>query len=186
MSFNEDKLSMKRKAILISIILSLFTITPILSQDEGNSKCECDDCHQFDFWIGRWKVQWENSDSTTSEGKNTVNFILNGCVIEENFNGNPGIDFRGKSFSVFNHAKKIWQQTWVDNQGGYLLFTGEFKDGKMALRTAPFQRNGQTFISRMVFKNITDNYLDWDWQRSSDDGKTWTDQWNIHYERKKK
>jgi len=72
----------------------------------------------------------------------------------------------------------------VDNQGGYLLFTGEFNDGQMELRTEPSEREGKTFISRMVFRNITKNSLDWDWQRSEDGGKTWQDLWNIHYERK--
>ena len=91
---------MKIKAFLISIIVSLFTIIPILGQDnnDGKSKCDCDECHQFDFWIGEWKVQWDNSDGTPGEGQNIVNSILNGCVIEENFNGNPGVDFKGKSF----------------------------------------------------------------------------------------
>lgn len=54
----------------------------------------------------------------------------------------------------------------------------------MELRTPPCQRNGKTYISRMVFKNITENSLDWDWQRSENDGKTWVDVWNIHYQRR--
>jgi hypothetical protein len=33
----------------------------------------------------------------------------------------------------------------------------------------------------MVFRNITPESLDWDWQTSADGGKTWKDLWNIHY-----
>lgn len=182
MNFNEEKLSMKCKAILISIILSLFTITPILSQDEGKSKCECDDCHQFDFWIGGWKVQWENSDSTTSEGKNVINSILNGCVIEENFNGNPGVDFKGKSFSVYNHAQKIWQQTWVDTNGNYMVFTGSKEDDKMTLSKI-IDYEGNEIIQRMVFYNIQENSFDWNWESSKDNEKTWQLNWKLHYTR---
>ena len=83
---------------------------------------------QFDFWVGHWKAEWQNKDGSKSEGSNTIKKILGGCVVEENFNGNPGIPLEGKSFSVYNSRSKMWQQTWVDNQGGYLDFTGNFKD----------------------------------------------------------
>ena len=54
----------------------------------------------------------------------------------------------------------------------------------MTLQSEPFQRGEQTLINRMVFRNITANSLDWDWQTSADGGKTWKDLWNIHYARK--
>jgi hypothetical protein len=116
---------MKNQFITISILIILFAQLPFAQTDEENlSKCECAECRQFDFWIGKWKVEWENQDSTISEGTNIVNSILDGCVIEENFNGNPGMNFRGKSISVYNHKHKTWQQTWVDNEEFYMLFTG--------------------------------------------------------------
>ena len=66
---------MKTKAFLFIIFVNFFTIIPILAQDEdsGKSKCKCDDCHQLDFWIGEWKVPWDNADGTSGEGKNIVN-----------------------------------------------------------------------------------------------------------------
>ena len=36
----------------------------------------------------------------------------------------------------------------------------------------------------MVFRNLTRDSLDWDWQTSENHGKTWKDLWNIHYARK--
>jgi len=175
---------MKIKAFLISIIVSLFTIIPILGQDnnDGKSKCDCDECHQFDFWIGEWKVQWDNSDGTPGEGQNIVNSILNGCVIEENFNGNPGVDFKGKSFSVYNNTLKIWQQTWVDDQGSYMVFTGGMEDDQMIL-SRKITRNKKELIQRMVFYNISKDEFDWNWESSKDDSKTWQLNWKLHYTR---
>jgi hypothetical protein len=182
--FKEEKLTMKIKAFLISIIVSLFTIIPILGQDnnDGKSKCDCDECHQFDFWIGEWKVQWDNSDGTPGEGQNIVNSILNGCVIEENFNGNPGVDFKGKSFSVYNNTQKIWQQTWVDDQGSYMVFTGGMEDDQMIL-SRKITRNKKELIQRMVFYNISKDEFDWNWESSKDDSKTWQLNWKLHYTR---
>jgi hypothetical protein len=150
--------------------------------DDDKSKCACDDCHQLDFWIGEWKVQWENSDGTASEGKNIVNSILNGCVIEENFNGNPGVDFKGKSFSVYNHTQRIWQQTWVDTEGNYMVFTGSKEDDKMILSRNIIQE-GFEITQRMVFFNIEENSFDWNWEASKDNGKTWRLNWKLHYSR---
>ena len=36
----------------------------------------------------------------------------------------------------------------------------------------------------MVFKNIAKQSLDWSWERSLDEGKTWQVVWPIHYQRK--
>jgi hypothetical protein len=163
----------KNRFIIISILI--FPLSQILfaqTNEEKLSKCDCTGCHQFDFWIGEWKVEWENQESTTSEGTNIVNSILDGCVIEENFYGNPGMDFRGKSLSVYNHNHKTWQQTWVDNEGFYMLFTGGIQDDKMILsRTVETTKGPLT--QRMVFYNIQKDSFDWNWESSTDGGKNW-------------
>ena len=175
---------MKIKAILISIILSLLFVIPTPGQDDNaiNSKCDCGECDQFDFWIGKWKVQWDNSDGTSGEGKNTVNSILNGFLIEENFNGNPGVEFEGKSFSVYNHNENIWQQTWVDTEGNYMVFTGQMEDDKMIL-SRKIIRDKKELIQRMVFYNISKDEFDWNWESSKDNSKTWKLNWKLHYSR---
>src|SRR5438445_581393 len=77
-----------------------------------------------------------------------------------------------------------WKQTWVDNEGGYLDFIGEFKDGQMVLAREAVRRDGSKVQQRMVFKNIGRNEFDWSWERSLDGGKTWEVLWPIHYKRK--
>ena len=34
----------------------------------------------------------------------------------------------------------------------------------------------------MVWYNITEKEFDWNWERSIDDGKTWTTNWKINYD----
>jgi hypothetical protein len=38
---------------------------------------------------------------------------------------------------------------------------------------------------RMIWRNIENASMDWHWQRSPDEGKTWEDSWVIHYQRRK-
>ena len=64
---------------------------------------------------------------------NSIKHALDGCVIEENFVGGPETPLQGRSFSMFDAPSGKWKQTWVDNQGAYLDFVGEFKDGQMVL-----------------------------------------------------
>ena len=90
---------------------------------------------------------------------------------------------RGISVSTFDVTGK-WKQTWVDNEGSYLDFIGEFKDGQMILQREATQPNGIKLLQRMVWKNIAANELDWSWEASRDGGKTWQVQWPIHYKRR--
>jgi hypothetical protein len=183
---------MRKKLLFIASIGLLFPFLLFSQENESQTPpppCSRPEAGQFDFWIGEWELSWPGEQMGLTEGQqgsgtNNIRKILGGCVIEENFSVTDK-SFMGKSWSVYNPQKQEWQQTWVDNQGGYLLFSGTFMEGKMELRTKPFERNGKTYISRMVFENISENSLDWNWQRSEDDGKTWVDLWNIHYERKK-
>jgi len=88
------------------------------------------------------------------------------------------------SVSTLNARTGKWQQTWVDNQGSYLDFIGEFKDSRMVLqRRATI--NGKEVLQRMVWYDIIKDRLQWNWERSEDDGKTWTVVWSIKYLRRK-
>ena len=165
----------------------LFLFSVALMAQQNTPPCAQPEAGQFDFWLGSWELTWPGGQGGTPEGqqgkgRNVIERILGSCVIQENFS-RADSSYIGKSWSVYNPIRNLWQQTWVDNTGGYLVFTGEFKAGRMELRTAPFERNGKTFISRMVFHNIQENSFDWDWQRSADEGQSWQDLWNIRYER---
>ena len=70
----------------------------------------------------------------------------------------------------------------MDDSGGYLDFVGEFADGRMILSRDGIAQ-GQLVRQRMVWYNITENALEWHWERSDDQGKTWQVLWNIHYKR---
>ena len=49
---------------------------------------------------------------------------------------------RGRSASIFDVSAGKWKQTWVDNEGGYLDFVGEFKDGQMVLEREATRPDG--------------------------------------------
>lgn len=132
--------------------------------------------NQFDFWLGEWNVTWGED----GKGTNRIERILGDKVIQENFNGG---DLHGLSFSAYDAERNLWCQTWVDNSGSYLDFTGKFDDGKMILSRDAIVK-GEACKQRMVWYNIEANQFDWNWERSDDEGATWRVLWHITYKRK--
>jgi hypothetical protein len=163
-------------------LLAVAALLTVLSANAQNTSkpCSAPEASQFDFWVGSWTLY--SADTVT--GSNTIYKVMDGCTVQENFE-NPKTAYSGKSWSVYNPATKTWQQTWVDNQGGYIDLTGKFEDGKMTLftqtRTLP---NGKQQQFRMLYSNISDKSFDWDWDVTTDGGASWKPGWHIHYVRK--
>jgi len=134
---------------------------------------------QFDFWLGDWDVSW----SDTGKGTNSITKEMNGMVIHEHFSS-PADKYKGESWSMYNRVKKVWQQTWVDNGGEYLVLEGGMKDGKMELTMEKKDGAGKPITLSMVFYNISTESFDWEWRSSADKGKTWKSLWKIHYARR--
>ena len=167
-----------------------FSLSAALAQQQGSTApppnpCAAPEQKQLDFWVGEWDLTWPGAkQGEVTHGRNSVKRVLDSCVVEESFSGGGSMPLSGMSVSLFDVRAGKWKQTWVDNQGGYLDFVGEFKDGQMILSREAVRPDGTKVLQRMVWKNIQANQLDWSWEASKDGGKTWSVQWPIHYKRK--
>jgi hypothetical protein len=175
---------------LFGVCLLLFASVPIglaqATQPTPQKSCEQPEFRQFDFWLGEWQATWPGSKpDEIQHGRNRIRKVLGDCVVEEQFDGADAIGLRGMSVSTYVPAAKKWKQTWVDSQGGYLDFVGEFSGGQMVLARHGLNPQGQEIDQRMVYKNIKADAFDWSWERSTDGGKTWNVLWPIHYTRAK-
>ncbi len=178
-----------RRAVL-SLLLLLFAPsyfdtaraqTPTTPPMPPPSPCKSRPEHrQFDFWVGEWDVL---NPQGQQAGTNSVQLILNDCVVFENWTGARGAN--GKSFNVYNAAKGKWQQTWVDNFGGILELFGEYKDGAMRLNGERKGADGRVTLSRLTFTKLDGGRVRQLWEQSADDGKTWTVAFDGTYVRKK-
>jgi hypothetical protein len=175
-----------RLGILLSALtVPLVSAQPAVSPAATPNPCLVTEQTQLSFWLGEWELTWPGEkQGEVDHGTNSIQRVLDGCAIEENFSGGTAMHLRGRSLSIFDTISGKWKQTWVDNEGGYLDFAGEFRDGQVILAREAVRRNGQKVLQRMVFKNITSNELDWSWEASTDGGKTWQVNWPIHYKRK--
>ena len=76
---------------------------------------------------------------------------------------------------ILIETARDWQQLWLDNQGGNLQLDGEFKDGKMILKTDPLlNRDGKIQVDRITWTSYKDGTVRQHWEATTNDGKTWT------------
>lgn len=156
---------------------------PLLMQAATNAKpCGArPEYRQLDFWIGDWEVK--ATTQSQAAGTSSIQLILGDCVIFENWTGAGGTN--GKSFSFFNSATGRWQQTWVDDKGGLLEFSGDFKENAMHFLATTTTTKGQKVLQRMTLFNLSQTQMRQLGEQSTDDGKTWTVMYDLTYHRRK-
>ncbi len=176
----------RRVVSFLHITLPVVFLATVLTADNSSyqpgsveTPCNQQESRQFDFWIGEWDLTW-GEDAEVGAGTNVITAELDSCVIEENFTALEDEPFVGKSVSVYDSESGLWKQTWVDNHGNYLDFDGGFRDGKMILQRRTHQEDEEIW-QRMVWYNISDDSLDWNWEKSTDGGQNWQVLWKIHY-----
>jgi tetratricopeptide (TPR) repeat protein len=133
---------------------------------------------QFDFWVGEWNVQNRGQQA----GTNSVQRILDGCVLLENWTSASGST--GKSFNFYDASTGKWQQTWVDSTGNVLNLNGEYKANALRFTGETRSRTGTRTMHHLTFFNLGPDRVRQLWEQSTDDGKTWNVVWDGTYIRK--
>lgn len=166
--------------------LAAFTV-PAKDPFSANAPAEL---RQFAFWLGDW--QFVNTttqpDGTTSEipGENHISVIFSGHGILEDFRlGSGPNEFAGGSITIFNRKDGKFHQSWSDNNGFVMTFVGGMEGETMVLYGPEYTQNDKKVRTRLVWKNIRPEAMDWSYERSEDGGSTWVSTWDIAYFRKK-
>ena len=160
----------------------------LLSQSLFAQKpCSLPVFRQFDFWVGNWEAF-----TTTGKkaGDSKISIMLDSCVILEEWtsaSSQQGLTYSGKSFNMYNVATKQWQQTWVDNTGNTTEFLrGDASDGKIVYYADKvMDPKGKPFMRRLSFTKLSNDKVRQFGERSDDEGKTWTAEYDLEYRRKK-
>lgn len=154
---------MTRNVALLTI-LALAAGT-LAAQDKP--PCSSEKAHEFDFWAGEWQV-WAGGNVA---GTNSVDLVLDGCVLQENWVGAKGS--AGTSLNFYNPQTGKWHQFWVWRNGTTLELAGGFADGKMVLEGDSVGRDGTAVSNRITWYDNDDGTVRQHWQVSKDGGKTW-------------
>ena len=153
-----------RRSLVLVTTLALVSGS-LLAQDAP--ACSHEKSHDFDFWAGEWNV-WSGGELA---GTNSVQPILDGCALQENWVGSRGS--AGSSFNFFNPQTGKWHQFWIWRQGTTLELSGDFADGKMVLEGDSVDRDGAAMKNKITWYDNEDGTVRQHWQVSKDGGETW-------------
>lgn len=123
---------------------------------------------QFDFWIGAWNVTANGNPA----GHNRIEVILGGCALREQWTSARG-GFAGTSLNLYDKARGVWHQSWVDTSGQLLQLDGGIEDGRMVLEGKRPGGNGGEVTHRITWTPNEDGTVRQFWQSSADGGE-WT------------
>jgi hypothetical protein len=131
--------------------------------------CQSPEHRQFDFWLGEWDVTANEAPA----GSNRVESIMNGCAVQENWQGAGGIS--GTSFNIYDRDTGQWHQTWVDSSGTLLQLDGGLQGNDMVMQgQRPVPASGGTAIHRIRWTPNEDGTVRQLWEASQDSGASWS------------
>ncbi len=157
-------------------LMPLLTFSTLVAQQSSQLVPEQ---RQFDFWLGRWEVR---DAAGTLQGRNHVEALLGGRVLQEHWQGAKGGG--GTSLNAYLPGKKVWHQTWVDDQGNVLDLEGGLEGASMVLRGETVAR-GARQLERITWTPLPDGRVRQLWQQSQDGGATWKTAFDGYYQREK-
>lgn len=162
-------------ALCLAILISA---VPSSSPAQDSPPCSGESSHQFDFWIGEWDV-YSGEDLA---GSNSIQPILDGCVLHENWRGASGNT--GTSLNFYNPQTEKWQQFWVWRNGTTLELEGGYADGKMVLEGESLSRSGESIYNRITWFDNEDGTVRQHWEISRDGGESFETAFDGLYKKK--
>ena len=144
--------------------------------------CSAHEHREFDFWLGHWEV----TEAGKPAGSSRIEPLFDGCALHETWLGAGGM--RGESFNIYDGARGVWHQSWIDDHGSLLLLEGGLRDGAMVLegdRPARSEEAGRgtTVRHRITWTPLPGGEVRQHWQTSRDGGRTWETAFDGLYRR---
>jgi hypothetical protein len=134
--------------------------------------CGATEFHQFDFWLGDWQVR--RPDGTVT-GINRIDQEYGGCVVHEHYATGRG--YSGESLNIYDAARKVWHQTWVDSAGLLLILEGHLVGRNMVLEGATRQPDGSLQKQRITWSPNADGSVRQLWESTDAKG-----QWAVAFD----
>lgn len=143
----------------------------------------------FDFLTGEWRIEHfqltqNGKDWRTVQGEASVFGILNGIGSVEELRI-PARDFSGMGLRLLDVKKQQWSDFWVNARSGELTSpgqTGSFENGA-GIFASDYDEDGKPMKSVGVWDLITPKSCRWRQATSADGGKTWAQNWIMHWKK---
>jgi SAM-dependent methyltransferase len=168
---------------LIPIFLAIACIclaAPRAVRAQDSSPCSANpESRQLDFWLGDWTVRYPGISATSSS---KVHFSLDKCLVVESWIGGKG--HRGENMFAYSSDDKSWHGMFADNEGRVHVFEGKVAHGAAEVIGPNRGPNGEAILNRIKIVRLSDNTVKQTWEKSKDNGATWSMEFQGDYARK--
>ena len=150
-----------RQAVFATLcIVVLGALVPARAADPRPADpCASAEHRQSDFWLGDWQVHRPDG---VFAGINRIQREYGGCVVHERYATGKG--YSGESLNVYDAARKVWHQTWVDSTGLLLTLEGGWTGKAMVLHGEAVQLNGTRSRQRITWTPNADGSVRQLWE----------------------
>jgi hypothetical protein len=134
----------------------------------------------LDFWLGDWTIA---AAGQPPDASSTVSAGLGQCVIAEHWQGER--NHSGENLFAYSAGDQSWHGMFADNEGHAHVFL----DGKVASGSAQFTgpsrgEQGEAVLNRITIRRVDPTHVEQLWEKSADNGKTWSRQFLLQYSRR--
>ena len=135
---------------------------------------------QLDYWLGDWSVSSGGAADSTSR----VDLELDGCLVVEHWDDGKG--HSGQNLFAYSTGDQGWRGLFADNKGRVHVFVnGHVSDERAEFLGPSRGPNGEAVLNRIRLLRNNPHQLEQVWEKSTDDGKTWSTQFKLQYSAKR-
>lgn len=165
-------------ALVVGMLV--FAAAPIAVAASAPGACVANqEGRQLDFWLGDWTVTYPGMPGSA---QSKVYLDLDSCLVIESWDGGKG--HRGENIFAYSSDDKSWHGMFADNEGRVHVFEGTAGPVSAQFTGTSRGPDGKTVLNKIRLTKGAANKVEQSWEKSADNGITWTMEFQGLYTRK--
>jgi hypothetical protein len=158
----------------------IFAVPPAFPSPDSEPCSANSPSRQLDFWLGDWNITYPGAPGGSTS---KVSLSLDKCELVETWDDGQG--HKGENRFAYNYENKSWRGMFADNRGHVHVFVdGQVSDGSAEFLGPSRGPNGETIPHRIKVFRVSADKVKQVWEKSADNGATWTTVFQGEYSRK--
>jgi hypothetical protein len=174
---------MKTRKLMVAtlfVVASVAIATPRLLAAAEVGACSATESRQLDFWVGDWHV---SAPGSAPNAASKVTLAQDKCVVIEDWDGGRG--HTGENMFAYSADDHKWHGMFTDNRGRVHIMEGTGSSGEVQFSAPSRDANGKAEWNRVRIVREGPDRVKQIWGKSTDNGATWTVEFQGTYERGK-
>jgi hypothetical protein len=167
--------------LFLTGMLSQLVTLPARAAGDAAPCAANSDARQLDYWLGDWAVA---SPGMAGKGHSNVHLSLDQCAIIESW-GSDTSNHRGENTIAYNSEEKAWYSLFIDNHGRVHAMKGTVTPGGAEFVGPARDENGRAILKKVKVVRLNADAVEQVWERSVDNGASWTTDFKMEYAHKK-